>query len=76
MRAVETIAYRLRTRLDAMAAAHMLRSRGHAANLPPASCADNGNTLIVRASSTALPQVHTMIKHMFPDASRCPEPSS
>jgi hypothetical protein len=71
---VETIGYRLATRLDALAAAHMLRTRGHAAELPRASVADAGHTLIVRASGDALPRVRAMIEHMFPDAARCPEP--
>jgi hypothetical protein len=70
---VETLAFRLATRLDALAAAHMLRARGHTADLPRSSVADGGHTLIVRANSEALPQVQALIEHMFPDSMRCHE---
>jgi hypothetical protein len=71
---VETLAFRLVKRVDALAAAHMLRTRGHAVDLPRASVADDGHTLIVRAKSEAVRHVQTLVTHMFPESIRCPEP--
>lgn len=70
------IVYRMASRLDAVAAAHMLRSRGHAAELPPSSVADDGNTLIVRVNGDSVARVLTMVEHMFPGATRSPDPTS
>lgn len=73
---MEIVVYRLATHQDALAAAHMLRSRGHAADLPSSSVADDGHTLIVRVHRDAVARVLTMVEHMFPDAIRSPDPTS
>jgi hypothetical protein len=71
---VETIVYRLSTRLDALAAAHMLRGRGHSADLPRPSVADDGHTLEVRVNRNASGRVRLMVETMFPDATIYPDP--
>jgi hypothetical protein len=74
---VETVAYRLPTRLEALAAAHMLRARGHSADIPVSPVADDASTLVIRTSRDALAHVLTMVERMFPAAQRCPDlPSS
>jgi hypothetical protein len=70
---VEIVAYRLPTRRDALAAAHMLRSRGHHADLAKSQVADDGTTLVVRTSDDGVAHVRTMVERMFPAAKRCPE---
>jgi hypothetical protein len=69
---VETVAYRLPTRLEALAAANMLRSRGHAAGIPTTAFADHGTTLIIRTSRTGVTYVRALVESMFPSAVRCP----
>jgi hypothetical protein len=73
---VETVVYRLPTRLEALAAAHMLRSRGHAAGIQATAFADHGSTLIVRTSRDGLSYVRALIESMFPSAVRCPDLNS
>ena len=70
---MEIVAYRLHTRRDALAAAHMLRARGHHAGLAKTVVADDGTTLVIRTSDDALVQVQTLVERMFPMAKRCPE---
>jgi hypothetical protein len=70
---VETVVYRLPTRLEALAAAHMLRARGHAAGIQATAFADHGSTLIVRSSHDALSYVRALVESMFPSAVRCPD---
>lgn len=70
---MEIVAYRLPTRRDALAAAHMLRARGHHAGLAKTAVADDGTTLVVRTSDDAVAHVRTMVERMFPTAKRCPE---
>ena len=70
---MEIVAYRLPSRRDALAAAHMLRARGHHADLAKTEVADDGTTLVVRTSDDAVSHVQTMVERMFPTAKRCPE---
>jgi hypothetical protein len=71
---VETIVYRLATRLDALAAVHMLRARGHAAERPRSPVADDGHTVHIRVNRGTAGQVRSMVERMFPDASPYPDP--
>jgi hypothetical protein len=73
---VETVAYRLPTRLEALAAANMLRARGHAAGIPTTAFADHGTTLIVRTSHAGVSYVRALVESMFPSAVRCPDLSA
>jgi hypothetical protein len=66
---VVTIVYRLTSRLDALAAVHMLRARGHAADLPRSLVAGDGHTLEVRVNRNTAGQVRALVECMFPDAS-------
>lgn len=70
---METVAYRLPTRPQALAAANMLRSRGHAAGIPTAAFADDGTTLIIRTSAGSIAHVRALVESMFPSAVRCPD---
>jgi hypothetical protein len=71
---VDTVAYRLPTRPQALAAANMLRSRGHAAGIPTSAVADDGTTLIIRTSPGGVTYVRALVESMFPSAVRCPVP--
>jgi hypothetical protein len=70
---VEVLAYRLPTRMEALAACHMLRARGHAAALAAPPFADDGTTLMVRAGREAAAYVRVLVEQMFPGAVRCPD---
>jgi hypothetical protein len=73
---VETVVYRLPTRLEALAAANMLRARGHAAGIPTTAFADHGTTLIVRTSNAGVTYVRALVESMFASAVRCPDLSA
>ena len=71
---METVAFRLPTRPQALAAANMLRSRGHAAGISTTAVADDGTTLIIRTSPEGIAYVRALVESMFPAAVRCPDP--